>query len=62
VASAARVYGEERMRTLFGPVDPVDRDRLRALEDGDRVDLGDRSLEALYTRATPPTTWRWPTP
>jgi glyoxylase-like metal-dependent hydrolase (beta-lactamase superfamily II) len=49
VASATRVYGEERMRTLFGPVDPVDRDRLRALDDGDRVDLGDRVLEALYT-------------
>jgi glyoxylase-like metal-dependent hydrolase (beta-lactamase superfamily II) len=49
VASAARVYGEARLRELFGPVHPVPADRLRSLTDGDRVPLGDRELEALYT-------------
>jgi glyoxylase-like metal-dependent hydrolase (beta-lactamase superfamily II) len=49
VRSAARVYGEDRMRDLFGPVDPVPGDRLAPLSDGDHVDLGGRSLEALYT-------------
>jgi glyoxylase-like metal-dependent hydrolase (beta-lactamase superfamily II) len=49
VASAARVYGKDRLRELFGPVHPVAADRLRSLTDGDRVPLGDRELEALYT-------------
>jgi glyoxylase-like metal-dependent hydrolase (beta-lactamase superfamily II) len=47
--SAARVYGEERMRELFGPVDPVPPDRLAPLSDGDRVELGGRALEVMYT-------------
>ncbi|MGH2572869.1 MAG: MBL fold metallo-hydrolase [Actinomycetota bacterium] len=50
VASAARVYGsEERLRELFGPVDPLPADRMRSLSDGDRVPLGDRHIEALHT-------------
>src|SRR2546427_9391886 len=49
VASAARVYGEDRMRELFGPVDPVPADRIHALSDGDRVALGNRTLEVMYT-------------
>lgn len=49
VHSAARVYGEERMRELFGPVDPVPGDRLASLSDGDRVELGGRALEVMYT-------------
>jgi glyoxylase-like metal-dependent hydrolase (beta-lactamase superfamily II) len=49
VASAARVYGEARMQELFGPVHPVPSERLRSLTDGDRVPLGNRELEALYT-------------
>jgi glyoxylase-like metal-dependent hydrolase (beta-lactamase superfamily II) len=49
VQSAVRVYGEERLRDLFGHVDPVPGDRLRALSDGDEIALGDRKLEALYT-------------
>jgi glyoxylase-like metal-dependent hydrolase (beta-lactamase superfamily II) len=49
VQSASRVYGEERLREMFGSVDPVPGDRLRALADGDKVNLGDRALEALYT-------------
>jgi glyoxylase-like metal-dependent hydrolase (beta-lactamase superfamily II) len=32
---------------MFGPVDPVPRDRLRALGDGDVIDLGDRSLVSM---------------
>ena len=49
VESAGRVYGKERLAELFGPVDPVPADRLRALSDGDRVDLGGRTLEILHT-------------
>jgi glyoxylase-like metal-dependent hydrolase (beta-lactamase superfamily II) len=49
VRSAARIYGDARLRELFGSVHPVPANRLRALADGDTVPLGDRSLEALYT-------------
>lgn len=49
VASASRVYGEARLQELFGTVHPVPAGRIRSLSDGDRVPLGDRELEALYT-------------
>jgi glyoxylase-like metal-dependent hydrolase (beta-lactamase superfamily II) len=49
VQSAVRIYGEERLSEMFGPVDPVPSDRLTAMRDGDTVDLGDRSLAVLYT-------------
>jgi glyoxylase-like metal-dependent hydrolase (beta-lactamase superfamily II) len=49
VASATRVYGEERLNRLFGPVEPVPTDRLRSVDDGDRIPLGDRVLDVLYT-------------
>jgi glyoxylase-like metal-dependent hydrolase (beta-lactamase superfamily II) len=49
VASAARIYGEERLRELFGPVHPVPAERLRAVADGDRIEFGGRQLDVLYT-------------
>ncbi len=49
VKSAARIYGEERLRDLFGPVEPVPLERLRAVTDGERILLGERALEAIYT-------------
>jgi glyoxylase-like metal-dependent hydrolase (beta-lactamase superfamily II) len=49
VASATRIYGGATMATLFGPVPPVKAERLRALTDGDRIDLGDRVLRVLAT-------------
>ncbi len=49
VASAERVYGAERLRELFGPVLPVPPERLRAVSDGENVDLGNRELEVVYT-------------
>jgi len=49
VASAKRVYGEERMAEWFGPVDAVPADRLKAMADGDRIQLRSRDLEVLYT-------------
>jgi glyoxylase-like metal-dependent hydrolase (beta-lactamase superfamily II) len=50
LASAARVYGSEgRLRELFGPVEPVQAERMRSLSDGDRVRLGNRHIEVLYT-------------
>jgi glyoxylase-like metal-dependent hydrolase (beta-lactamase superfamily II) len=49
VSSASRIYGEQRLRELFGPVHPVPGDRIRAVTDGDRIPLGDRGLDVLYT-------------
>jgi len=49
VASASRVYGEEKLRSLFGPVDPVPADRLRSVSEGDKIPLGERTLEVMYT-------------
>ena len=49
VASATRVYGEDRLRELFGPVEPVPADRLRSIGEGDVIALGDRKLEVMYT-------------
>ncbi len=49
VSSTTRVYGEERMASLFGPVEPVPAERLRVLEDQQLLDIGGRSLLALDT-------------
>jgi glyoxylase-like metal-dependent hydrolase (beta-lactamase superfamily II) len=49
VASATRVFGAERMATLFGPVEPVPADRINALSDGDVVDVGHRALDVFTT-------------
>jgi glyoxylase-like metal-dependent hydrolase (beta-lactamase superfamily II) len=50
VESAARVYGSrDRLDALFGPVDPVEEDRIRAVSEGDRIELGGRTLGVMYT-------------
>ena len=49
MASATRAYGEQRLSSLFGPMKAVAGERIRALDDGDIVDLGSRQLTALYT-------------
>jgi len=49
IASTARTYGEARMRALFGTVRPCDSARIHPVNDGDRIDLGDRSLHVLHT-------------
>ena len=47
IVSATTIYGPERMASLFGPVAPVAAERLRALHEGDAIDLGGRTLQAL---------------
>lgn len=50
LASATRIYGEERMRRDWGPMEPLDPARLVVLDEGDRLPLGGgRSLEVMYT-------------
>ena len=47
-SSAARIYGD-KMEEMWGGIDPVPGDRIRVLEDGDKIDLGGRSLQAIET-------------
>lgn len=49
VASAARVYGEREMHSVFGPVDPVAGERIRPLHEADVIAMGDRGLHVLDT-------------
>ena len=49
VASTARTYGEERMRTFYGETVPVDPRRIRVVSNGDRIELGNRVLDVLHT-------------
>ncbi|HET9444236.1 MAG TPA: MBL fold metallo-hydrolase, partial [Acidimicrobiales bacterium] len=49
-SSASRVYGEDRMQTLWGSMRPVPEERLWAVDEGDRIEMGaGRHLEVLYT-------------
>ena len=59
VASATRVYGEERMASLFGPVEAVPAERIRILADGAIIGM---SAAVRSSRSTRPGTHRttWP--
>jgi glyoxylase-like metal-dependent hydrolase (beta-lactamase superfamily II) len=49
-SSAAQVYGgEARLLEMFGPMEPIEPGRIRSVAEGDRIDLGDRSLDVMYT-------------
>ncbi|HZD38962.1 MAG TPA: MBL fold metallo-hydrolase [Actinomycetes bacterium] len=47
LASSARVYGE-LMGTVYGGLTPVEASRIKAVEDGEVIDLGGRRLELLH--------------
>lgn len=49
LASTARTYGLDRMRSLFGEMVPVPGERVRAVEDGDHIPMGGRSLSVVHT-------------
>lgn len=49
VASTARTYGRARMESFFGVTEPVPAERIHAVKDGDRIDLGDRVLAVIHT-------------
>ncbi len=49
VASATAVYGPARFAALYGTIEPIPAERVRALGDGDSVPLGDATLRVLHT-------------
>jgi glyoxylase-like metal-dependent hydrolase (beta-lactamase superfamily II) len=48
LGSARRIYGEA-MDRLWGPMQPVPAERLRAVEGGERLRLGGLEIEVIYT-------------
>lgn len=49
VASATAVYGAERFADLYGTIDPIPANRVRALVDGEAFSLGDATLRVFHT-------------
>jgi glyoxylase-like metal-dependent hydrolase (beta-lactamase superfamily II) len=47
-SSASRIYGD-KMEELWGGIDPLPSERIHPLADGDKIDLGGRSLQAVET-------------
>ncbi len=49
VASATSVYGAQRFSELYGTIDPIPAERVRALADGETFALGDATLQVHHT-------------
>lgn len=49
IAGAQAVYGEARFRRLYGQLLPIPAARVRVAADGERVQLGGRTLELIHT-------------
>lgn len=48
--SATRIYGEQGMLDLWGPMEPITEDRLLVLDEGSSIPLGGgRAVEVMYT-------------
>lgn len=49
IAGSIAVYGEELYRQLYGVLLPIPQERIRVIEDGEKLKLGDRELKFLHT-------------
>lgn len=49
VKSATAVYGEAQFAKLYGKIEPIPQERVRALEDGETFELGGATLRVLHT-------------
>ncbi|HTL50441.1 MAG TPA: MBL fold metallo-hydrolase, partial [Steroidobacteraceae bacterium] len=49
IAGSIAVYGEERFRSLYGEIVPIDPARIYQPEDGATITLGGRTLELIHT-------------
>ncbi len=50
IRSATRIYGEDGMASMWGPMRPIPAERLLVLEEGDQISLGGgRHLDVMYT-------------
>jgi glyoxylase-like metal-dependent hydrolase (beta-lactamase superfamily II) len=48
IAGAQRVYGAGRFAQLYGELVPIPAERVRVVADGERLTLGERTLELLH--------------
>jgi glyoxylase-like metal-dependent hydrolase (beta-lactamase superfamily II) len=48
VAGSKVVYGPERFARLYGELAPIPRERVRVVQDGERIELGARTLELIH--------------
>jgi glyoxylase-like metal-dependent hydrolase (beta-lactamase superfamily II) len=49
IAGSKAVYGEEPFRRMYGELLPIPAERVHAVTDGERVQLGARTLELIHT-------------
>ena len=49
IAGSKAVYGEEPFRRMYGELLPIAAERVHVVQDGERVQLGERTLELLHT-------------
>jgi glyoxylase-like metal-dependent hydrolase (beta-lactamase superfamily II) len=49
IAGSKAVYGEEPFRRMYGELLPIAAERVHAVQDGERVQLGERTLELIHT-------------
>lgn len=49
-ASARQVYGDAEFERLYSEIRPIPASRVRAMEDGERLEWGSRPLRFLHTR------------
>ena len=47
--SATRIYGEDSMKRLWGEVGGIDKDRVVAIEDGQRINIGGVEVRVVET-------------
>jgi len=50
VAAVKDVYGVEYYERMYAPINPIDAARVRAVEDGETISFGSRTLTFLHTR------------
>jgi glyoxylase-like metal-dependent hydrolase (beta-lactamase superfamily II) len=50
VASASAVYGEDEFERLYGTIEPIPAERVRAMDDEEALTFGGRELRFLHTR------------
>jgi glyoxylase-like metal-dependent hydrolase (beta-lactamase superfamily II) len=49
IAGATAVYGPDRFAKLYGQINPIPKERIRALADGESFELGDAKLTVHHT-------------
>ena len=50
VASSRKVYGDETFERIYGDIQPISEERVRIMDDGAQLSVGDRELTFIYTR------------